>query len=182
MHAGEQVVAGEAPAHGLAHGRCDLLRERADLVLWVAPNAASRNALRILLRDIEIQLTGSLRIQADIASIKPEDLQTYPLGSILACPELRELVVLINRDQTDISLGEKALDVLAKLVDAPEQAAVRTISELSELLSVNASTLTRLSKKLGFAGFNDFQNVFRQAIADAGVAAARRPPPGRERT
>jgi DNA-binding MurR/RpiR family transcriptional regulator len=80
--------------------------------------------------------------------------------------ELRELVVLINRDQTDISLGEKALDVLAKLVDAPEQAAVRTISELGELLSVNASTLTRLSKKLGFAGFNDFQNVFRQAIAD----------------
>jgi DNA-binding MurR/RpiR family transcriptional regulator len=33
-------------------------------------------------------------------------------------------------------------------------------------LSVNASTLTRLSKKLGFDGFNDLQNVFRQAISD----------------
>jgi DNA-binding MurR/RpiR family transcriptional regulator len=80
--------------------------------------------------------------------------------------ELRELVVLISRDQTDISLGGKALDALARLVDAPEQAAVRTITELGDLLSVNASTLTRLSKKLGFVGFNDFQNVFRQAIAD----------------
>lgn len=80
--------------------------------------------------------------------------------------ELRELVVRISREQSDISLGGKALEALAKLVDAPEQAAVRTISELGDLLSVNASTLTRLSKKLGFAGFNDFQNLFRQAIAD----------------
>lgn len=80
--------------------------------------------------------------------------------------ELRELVVRIRRGQADISLGGKALEVLAKLVDAPEQAAVRSISELGTLLSVNASTLTRLSKKLGFAGFNDFQNVFRQAIVD----------------
>src|SRR3546814_648971 len=80
--------------------------------------------------------------------------------------ELRELVVLISREQSPISLGGKALEALAKLVDAPEQAAVRTISELGDLLSVNASTLTRLSKKLGFAGFNDFQNIFRQAIAD----------------
>jgi DNA-binding MurR/RpiR family transcriptional regulator len=80
--------------------------------------------------------------------------------------ELRELVVLIRRGRSDISLGGKALDVLAWLVDSPERAAVRTISELGDLLSVNASTLTRLAKKLGFAGFNDFQNVFRAAIAD----------------
>lgn len=80
--------------------------------------------------------------------------------------ELRELVLLIRRKQTDITLGGKALDVLARLVDAPERAAVRTISELGDHLSVNASTLTRLAKKLGFAGFNDFQDVFREAIAD----------------
>lgn len=80
--------------------------------------------------------------------------------------ELRELVVLIRRGQSDISLGGKTLDVLAWLVDSPERAAVRTISELGGLLSVNASTLTRLAKKLGFVGFNDFQDVFRSAIAD----------------
>src|SRR5690606_38032446 len=80
--------------------------------------------------------------------------------------ELRELVLLIRRDESDISLGAKALEVLSKLVDAPEQTAVRTISELGEQLSVNASTLTRLAKRLGFSGFNDFQDVFREAIAD----------------
>ncbi|HEY9539699.1 MAG TPA: MurR/RpiR family transcriptional regulator [Kiloniellaceae bacterium] len=80
--------------------------------------------------------------------------------------ELRELVVRIRRDEAEVSLGGKAFDVLAKLVEAPEQAAVRTISELGAVLSVNASTLTRLAKRLGFDGFNDFQSVFRQAIAN----------------
>src|SRR3546814_6083390 len=72
--------------------------------------------------------------------------------------ELRELVVRIRRDEAEVSLGGKAFDVLAKLVEAPEQAAVRTISELGAVLSVNASTLTRLAKRLGFDGFNDFQS------------------------
>ncbi|ARO33089.1 MULTISPECIES: MurR/RpiR family transcriptional regulator [unclassified Rhizobium] len=79
--------------------------------------------------------------------------------------ELRNLTVRINRENANISLGNKALDVLAKLVDTPEQTAVRTISELADALGVNASTLTRLSQKLGFAGFSDFQSVFRQAFS-----------------
>ncbi|MGO6969360.1 MurR/RpiR family transcriptional regulator [Rhizobium leguminosarum] len=79
--------------------------------------------------------------------------------------ELRKLTVSINRENANISLGNKALDVLAKLVDTPEQTAVRTISELADTLGVNPSTLTRLSQKLGFAGFSDFQSVFRQAFS-----------------
>ncbi|MDH6271626.1 DNA-binding MurR/RpiR family transcriptional regulator [Rhizobium leguminosarum] len=79
--------------------------------------------------------------------------------------ELRNLTVSINRENANISLGNKALDVLAKLVDTPEQTAVRTISELADILGVNPSTLTRLSQKLGFAGFSDFQSVFRQAFS-----------------
>ncbi|MGR9347934.1 MurR/RpiR family transcriptional regulator (plasmid) [Rhizobium leguminosarum] len=79
--------------------------------------------------------------------------------------ELRNLTVSINRENANISLGNKALDVLAKLVDTPEQTAVRTISELADTLGVNPSTLTRLSQKLGFAGFGDFQSVFRQAFS-----------------
>lgn len=65
-----------------------------------------------------------------------------------------------------MSLGAKAHGVLARLVDMPEQAAVRSISELASLLEVNASTLTRLAKRIGFSGFSDFQGVFRNAIAD----------------
>lgn len=42
------------------------LQNRADLVLWLAPNATSRSALRRILLRIQIQLTKSLRIQAEI--------------------------------------------------------------------------------------------------------------------
>lgn len=106
---------------------------------------------------------------------KPESLQA-----------LRELVVRLRRDEAEVSLGGKAFEVLVSLVEAPEQAAVRSISELGDLLAVNASTLTRLSKRLGFEGFADFQSVFREAIASdehhfysrrAGRLLARKPAP-----
>ena len=80
--------------------------------------------------------------------------------------DLRTLALAIGRGDAPISLGAKAHDVFAKLVEAPEQSAVRSISELAEQLGVNASTLTRLAKRLGFDGFSDFQDVFRAAIAD----------------
>ncbi|WP_027998039.1 MurR/RpiR family transcriptional regulator [Sinorhizobium arboris] len=80
--------------------------------------------------------------------------------------ELRDLTLRIKRKEIDLALGSKALDVLARLVDTPEQTAVRSISELAHGQGVNASTLTRLAKRLGYAGFSDFQSVFRQAIAD----------------
>lgn len=90
-----------------------------------------------------------------------------PLGAPPRTIEaLRTLTLDIGREGASVSLGGKAHGVLAQLVDMPEQAAVRSISELGALLGVNASTLTRLAKRLGFAGFSDFQSVFREAIAD----------------
>ena len=80
--------------------------------------------------------------------------------------DLRNLTLRISRDEAGVSLGTKTHNVLARLVDMPEQAAVRSISELSKLLEVNPSTLTRLAKRLGFSGFSDFQRVFRDTIAD----------------
>lgn len=79
--------------------------------------------------------------------------------------DLRDLALHISRHEAGVSLGAKTHNVLARLVDMPEQAAVRSISELARLLEVNPSTLTRLAKRLGFSGFSDFQSVFRDAIA-----------------
>ncbi|SAK88694.1 RpiR family transcriptional regulator [Caballeronia temeraria] len=78
---------------------------------------------------------------------------------------LRELAIRIGRDEADVSLGGKAHTVLAKLLERPEEVAVRTITELAASLDVNASTLTRLSTRLGYAGFADFQSVFRDSLA-----------------
>lgn len=78
---------------------------------------------------------------------------------------LRELILRIGRDEADVSLGSKTHTVLAKLLERPEEVAVRTITDLAASLGINASTLTRLSTKLGYTGFADFQNVFRDSIA-----------------
>ena len=79
--------------------------------------------------------------------------------------ELRGLTLRLGRGEAGISLGDKAHGVLARLVEAPEEVAVRTITELAQSLNVNASTLTRLATRLGYAGFVDFQTVFRDSLA-----------------
>lgn len=93
----------------------------------------------------------------------PESAPSSPPRTL---EELRALALAIGRGDAAVSLGAKAHDVFAKLVEAPEQSAVRSISELADQLDINPSTLTRLAKRLGFEGFSDFQDVFRAAIAD----------------
>src|SRR5262252_443195 len=66
---------------------------------------------------------------------------------------LRELAVRIGRREAAVVLGGKTHAVLAKLVERPEEVAVRTITELAAGLGVNASTLTRLTTRLGYQGF-----------------------------
>lgn len=79
--------------------------------------------------------------------------------------ELRTLAVSLGRGDALISMGSKAHSVLARLVERPEEVAVRTITELADSLGVNASTLTRLATRLGYAGFVEFQTVFRDGLA-----------------
>jgi hypothetical protein len=86
-----QLRLASEPDRRAADSDTALLRERADLILWVAPNAPLRSALRDLLRDIEIQLTDSLRIQAEIASFDPP--VTSPVTNVPAFYE-RERGVL----------------------------------------------------------------------------------------
>ena len=93
---------------------------------------------------------------------KPTPHPALPPRDVAA---LRELAVSIGRGESDVALGAKAHAVLAKLVERPEEVAVRTITELADGLAVNASTLTRLATRLGYAGFVDFQRVFRDGLA-----------------
>ncbi|MGA9796679.1 MAG: DUF3883 domain-containing protein [Rhizomicrobium sp.] len=47
------------------------LQDRADLLLWLAPTAASRKCLRSILSQLEIQLTNSLEVQVVIDKFDP---------------------------------------------------------------------------------------------------------------
>jgi len=96
---------------------------------------------------------------------QPTTHEALPAAVPRSVEALRELAVRIARGDTDVSLGGKAHAVLAKLVERPEEVAVRTITELATSLGVNASTLTRLATRLGYEGFVDFQNVFRESLA-----------------
>jgi DNA-binding MurR/RpiR family transcriptional regulator len=78
--------------------------------------------------------------------------------------ELRHLALAIGRSESVISLGAKAHAVLCRLVDHPEETALRTISELAQRLGVSPSTLTRLATRLGYRGFADFHSVFRDTF------------------
>lgn len=79
---------------------------------------------------------------------------------------LRELVVRISRGEAGVTLGTKALNVIGRLVERPEETAIRSITELSATLGVNASTLSRLARNLGYASFAAFQDVFRDSVAN----------------
>src|SRR5210317_142655 len=82
--------------------------------------------------------------------------------------QLRTLLSRIKTGESGIHLGNRALKVFSTLLDTPRHAAVYSISQLADSMGVNASTLTRLAKKLGYSGFNEFQNVFRDHIATTG--------------
>lgn len=80
--------------------------------------------------------------------------------------ELRELLARIYAGTADIQPGPKSTKTLAGLLDKPADTAVSSISELGQRLGVNPSTLTRLAKTLGFAGFPALQALFRAELTN----------------
>lgn len=82
--------------------------------------------------------------------------------------QLRDLVVAIKRGDATVTLGPKALAVLGRLVERPEIVAVNSITNLAQRLDVNASTLSRLARSLGYSGFAEFQRLFRDEMTSTG--------------
>ncbi len=97
-----------------------------------------------------------------------------PCGAPKNLDELRSLLSELQSGAGPLRLGSRSFQTLAGLVDAPRQTAVYSISELASAHNVNASTLTRLAKRLGFHGFSDFQGVFRRHIAAGSDFYSRR--------
>lgn len=54
---------------------------------------------------------------------------------------------------------------LTQMMDRPDEVAVASISTLAASTGVNASTLSRLVRKLGFESFAEFQLIFRNHLA-----------------
>lgn len=80
--------------------------------------------------------------------------------------DLRRLVERERSAKGRDRMGERTLAVLVDMLARPGSAAVQSISELAAHNGVEASTLTRLGKRLGFDGFAPLQDVFRRHVAD----------------
>lgn len=91
-------------------------------------------------------------------------MSTIPPAAPESLVGLQQLYSDIETGDSPITLGKAARHILAALLNQPEQAAFSTISELAERHSVSASTLSRLSRRLGYSGFAQLQDVFRRSL------------------
>ena len=105
-----------------------------------------------------------LQSESMIMSIMPQSGQASIPTNM---QQLRDLVVSIRTGDAAVSLGSKALTFLGRLVERPEVVAVRTITELGQLLDVNPSTLSRLVRSLGYSGFSGFQRGFCDEVTNS---------------
>ncbi len=80
--------------------------------------------------------------------------------------ELKDRIIFLNEKGGKQKIGKRAFNAIQNMLDNPNETAVFSISSLAEKNEINASTLTRLAKKLGFAGFNGLQNIFRHHVAE----------------
>lgn len=78
--------------------------------------------------------------------------------------QLRQLYMDITRGVGDVKIGGRSLDVLKKMLDAPGDTAVKSISVLAQEHGISTSSLTRLAQRLGYGGFPGLQDLFRQEM------------------
>jgi DNA-binding MurR/RpiR family transcriptional regulator len=87
----------------------------------------------------------------------------HPLQNL---EELRQKYVDIVRSRKGKRFGVRSLHILKMMLDAPNEAAVASISEIAEKHNTSSSTVTRLAQRLGFDGFPEFQAIFRQPLRE----------------
>lgn len=75
--------------------------------------------------------------------------------------ELCDLYVKINNGKHAIRLSKRNLTVLKSMLDTPGETAAKSISEIAREGGVHISSITRLSQKLGFQGFQGLKTLFR---------------------
>ncbi|MCC5961241.1 MAG: MurR/RpiR family transcriptional regulator [Rhodobacteraceae bacterium] len=97
-------------------------------------------------------------------SMPVERLPDKPPQTVAA---LRELVLSIAKGEGNITLGPKAREALARILDLQGDPALLSITSLADRLGVNPSTLTRLARNLGYSGFGAFQQVLLNASMSA---------------
>ena len=77
--------------------------------------------------------------------------------------QLRLVPYKIKHGELDLPIGRKILNALFYMIENPGVVAVSNIVEISKMVNICPASITRLSKLLGFTGFNPFHSIFKQA-------------------
>ncbi len=114
--------------------------------------------------------TKTTRAPRAMYHIKTSQNTTAGAGRIppLTLNQLREFMEQVSRGEAGIRLGKRSVTAINGMLDNPQRAAAQSISDLATEYGVNASTLSRLARTLGYRSFSDFQAVFRRYLSNAG--------------
>ena len=75
---------------------------------------------------------------------------------------LRQFLIQLRQGDIALDVGKKSLAALVQMVNDPDSVAVNNIVTLAQITHVSPASITRLAKLLGYNGFNQFQQVFKQ--------------------
>lgn len=78
--------------------------------------------------------------------------------------ELRKLYIQIHNGEHATRLTDRTQAVLKRMLDAPNETAAKSISEIARENDINISSITRLAQKLGFDGFPGLKDLFRSNL------------------
>jgi len=76
---------------------------------------------------------------------------------------LRQFLTLLRQGDIKLDIGKKSLLALVVMVDNPDVVATSNIVELAKFVKISPASITRLSKLLGFKGYNYFRQIFKQS-------------------
>ncbi|OPL13211.1 MAG: hypothetical protein AVO38_13900 [delta proteobacterium ML8_D] len=80
--------------------------------------------------------------------------------------ELRKLYAEIIKSGRQKHFGLISLRIFRYMLDSPAEVAVKSISQIANEHGTNSSTVTRLAQRLGFLGFSDYQQIFRDYVRE----------------
>lgn len=78
--------------------------------------------------------------------------------------ELRQEYIKIRKGKQGRRFGARTMAALEKMLDEPNETAVKSISEIARDNGINTSSLTRLAQRMGFNGFPGLRAVFEQNL------------------
>ena len=140
----------EEPEGRAAEEDTDLLRDRADLILWVAPNSASRAALRRMLQGMELRHTETLRIQAEITTFDPP--VTSPVSSAPAFYEAEAGLLHVVGTEARTNWSAAFRRIFAEIEQLAPLADIKPLVTTATLIMLSA-TRDEAEQTLSEAGY-----------------------------